>query len=99
MPAHIKSDTNNKTVDYINSVLQTPKYLKAPALFTVALLKKFIMEKFEIDTHKFCVEIMYKVKTIALPDHYTLMDVAYIYTWKRVGFSEHITNVSILIFV
>lgn len=26
---------------------------------------------------------MYKVKTIVLPDHYTLMDVAYIYTWKR----------------
>lgn len=28
---------------------------------------------------------MYKVKTIALPDYYTLMDVAYIYTWKRVS--------------
>lgn len=26
---------------------------------------------------------MYKVKTILLSDHYTLMDVAYIYTWKR----------------
>lgn len=26
---------------------------------------------------------MYKVKTIVLPDHYTLMDIAYIYTWKR----------------
>lgn len=26
---------------------------------------------------------MYKVKTIVLPEHYTLMDVAYIYTWKR----------------
>jgi polycomb group RING finger protein 4 len=31
---------------------------------------------------------MYKVKTIVLPDHYTLMDVAYIYTWKRVS-QEH----------
>lgn len=28
---------------------------------------------------------MYKVHTITLPDHYTLMDVAYIYTWKKVG--------------
>lgn len=26
---------------------------------------------------------MFKVKTIVLPDHYTLMDIAYIYTWKR----------------
>lgn len=27
---------------------------------------------------------MYKVTLLALPDHYTLMDVAYIFTWKRV---------------
>lgn len=85
---HMKSSepaNTNKTDDYINAMLQTPKYLQAPAIFTVALLKKFIIHKFGIDSHKFCVEIMYKVKTIALPDHYTLMDVAYIYTWKRVS--------------
>lgn len=38
--------------------------------------------------HLLQVEIMYKVKTIVLPDHYTLMDVAYIYTWKRVSFQS-----------
>lgn len=65
--------------------LKTPKYLQCPAVFTVAHLKKFILFKFGIDDHQFCVEIMYKVKTIVLPDHYTLMDVAYIYTWKRVS--------------
>lgn len=31
------------------------------------------------------VDISYKVKTIVLADYYTLMDVAYIYTWKRVS--------------
>lgn len=30
---------------------------------------------------------MYKVKTIVLPEYYTLMDVAYIYTWKRVSYT------------
>lgn len=25
----------------------------------------------------------------SLPDEYTLMDVAYIYTWKRVSFMPH----------
>lgn len=30
-------------------------------------------------------DISYKVKTIVLADYYTLMDVAYIYTWKRVS--------------
>lgn len=79
--------STNKNDEYINAILKNPKYLQCPAIFTVANLKKFILHKFGIDSHKFCVEIMYKVKTIALPDHYTLMDVAYIYTWKRVSFA------------
>ncbi|XP_053674447.1 polycomb group protein Psc [Anopheles nili] len=59
------------------------KYLLCPAVFSIALLKKFIIYKYGISERQFCVEIMYKVKTITLPDYYTLMDVAYIYTWKR----------------
>lgn len=65
--------------------LKNPKYLQCPAVFTVSYLKKFVLYKFGIDANQFCVEIMYKVRTIVLPDHYTLMDVAYIYTWKRVS--------------
>lgn len=65
--------------------LNHTKYLQCPAVFTVQHLKKFVQHKFSIDATQFCVEIMYKVKTIVLPDHYTLMDVAYIYTWKRVS--------------
>lgn len=65
--------------------LKHPKYLQCPAVFTVSHLKKFVLNKFGIDANQFCVEIMYKVRTIVLPDHYTLMDVAYIYTWKRVS--------------
>uniref|UniRef100_A0A182FDR2 RAWUL domain-containing protein n=1 Tax=Anopheles albimanus TaxID=7167 RepID=A0A182FDR2_ANOAL len=66
-----------------NEELLTPKYLLCPALFSIAHLKKFIIFKYGISERHFCVEIMYKVKTIILPDYYTLMDVAYIYTWKR----------------
>ena len=36
------------------------------------------------------VDISYKVKTIVLADYYTLMDVAYIYTWKRVSESSNL---------
>lgn len=64
--------------------LLKPKYLNCPAVFKVEHLKKFIVSKFLINSHKFNVEISYKVKTIVLPEHYTLMDVAYIYTWKKV---------------
>lgn len=42
-----------------------------------------VFGKFQVDTNRFIIDIMYKVKTIVLLDHYTLMDVAYIYTWKR----------------
>lgn len=64
--------------------LMKPRFLNCPAIFKVEYLKKFIMNKFLINCNKFNVEISYKVKTIALPEHYTLMDVAYIYTWKKV---------------
>lgn len=87
-------DENSNSANEINSSdhcdddfdiqLRKPKYLQCPAIFTISNLKKFLLNKFSINASKFCVEIMYKVKTIALPDYYTLMDVAYIYTWKRV---------------
>ena len=64
--------------------LLKPRFLNCPAIFKVEHLKKFILNKFNINVNKFNVEISYKVKTIVLPEHYTLMDVAYIYTWKKV---------------
>lgn len=63
--------------------LLKPRYLQCPAMCTVAHLKKLVYGKFEINSNRFTIDIMYKVKTIILLDHYTLMDVAYIYTWKR----------------
>lgn len=95
--AHQMSDDENSNSSHeINSSdhcdddlevqLRKPKYLQCPAIFTISNLKKFLLHKFSINPSKFCVEIMYKVKSLALPDHYTLMDVAYIFTWKRVSF-------------
>lgn len=68
--------------------LLKPKFLNCPAIFKVEHLKKFIVSKFHINSSRFNVEISYKVKTIVLPEHYTLMDVAYIYTWKKVRFDD-----------
>lgn len=81
-------DISDHCEDDFEIQLRRPKYLQCPAIFTISNLKKFLLHKFSINPIKFCVEIMYKVKTsniyINLPDYYTLMDVAYIYTWKRV---------------
>uniref|UniRef100_A0AAG5D541 RING-type domain-containing protein n=1 Tax=Anopheles atroparvus TaxID=41427 RepID=A0AAG5D541_ANOAO len=66
-----------------NKELLRARYLLCPAIFSIGMMKKFLVNKYGISERQFCVEIMYKVKTIVLPDYYTLMDVAYIYTWKR----------------
>lgn len=81
-----------ETDENIISLLK-PKYLNCPAIFKVEHLKKFIVSKFLISS-KFNVEISYKVKTIVLPEHYTLMDVAYIYTWKKVMTLKHADKIA-----
>ena len=74
----IKEDPN------VQRLLKT-KFLQCPGVFKIEHLKKFVTNKFMINSMRFNVEISYKVKTIVLPDYYTLIDVAYIYTWKRVS--------------
>lgn len=76
----LKGSDDNESIQN----LLTPKYLNCPAVFKVEHLKKFIVSKFCLNVNKFNVEISYKVKAIVLPEHYTIMDVAYIYTWKKV---------------
>ncbi|PSN53261.1 hypothetical protein C0J52_04915, partial [Blattella germanica] len=58
------------------------RYLQCPALVTIGHLKKFLRNKYEL-TPLHTVEIVHRRES--LPDDYTLMDVAYIYTWKRNG--------------
>ncbi|XP_016958579.1 polycomb group protein Psc [Drosophila biarmipes] len=74
----LKADSESELVDTLR-----PRYLQCPAMCRVSHLKKFVYDKFEIDAQRFSIDIMYKVKTIVLLDYYTLMDIAYIYTWKR----------------
>ncbi|CAB3370278.1 Hypothetical predicted protein [Cloeon dipterum] len=56
------------------------RYLQCPALFTVNLLKKFLRSKFGLKPdHK--VDVIHR--KVCLPDDYTIMDVAYIYSWRQ----------------
>lgn len=58
------------------------RYLQCPAAMTVMHLRKFLRSKMDIpSTHQ--VEVMYEDEP--LKDYYTLMDIAYIYTWRRNG--------------
>ncbi|XP_061877184.1 polycomb complex protein BMI-1-A [Entelurus aequoreus] len=58
------------------------RYLQCPAAMTIMHLRKFLRSKMDIpNTHQ--VEVMYEDEP--LKDYYTLMDIAYIYTWRRTG--------------
>ncbi|XP_051910863.1 polycomb complex protein BMI-1-A [Hippocampus zosterae] len=58
------------------------RYLQCPAAMTVMHLRKFLRSKMDIP-NTYQVEVMYEDEP--LKDYYTLMDIAYIYTWRRTG--------------
>ncbi|CAK1549794.1 unnamed protein product [Leptosia nina] len=73
-----KSSDSNES----NSTPTTSRrYLQCPAVVNISHLKKFLSMKFDIDSSQFAIDILYK--RVPLPDYYTLMDIAYIYNWKR----------------
>nr|XP_023018938.1 polycomb group protein Psc-like [Leptinotarsa decemlineata] len=57
------------------------RYLQCPGMCRVEVLKKFVRNKYNVDTSLFHIDVLYK--RVPLPDHYTLIDIAYIYSWKR----------------
>ncbi|XP_063926306.1 polycomb group protein Psc-like isoform X2 [Zophobas morio] len=57
------------------------RYLECPAMCRIEVLKKFVRNKYNVDTNLFHIDILYK--RVPLPDHYTLIDIGYIYSWKR----------------
>ncbi|XP_041366550.1 polycomb complex protein BMI-1-like [Gigantopelta aegis] len=58
------------------------RYLKCPGAFTVSHLKKFIRLKYSLPPH---IKIDLHYTDEPLRDHYSLIDVAYIYSWRRQG--------------
>ncbi|KAL2097392.1 hypothetical protein ACEWY4_006599 [Coilia grayii] len=58
------------------------RYLQCPAAMTVMHLRKFLRSKMDIPC-TFQIDVMYEDEP--LKDYYTLMDIAYIYTWRRNG--------------
>uniref|UniRef100_A0AAR5PHM6 RING-type domain-containing protein n=1 Tax=Dendroctonus ponderosae TaxID=77166 RepID=A0AAR5PHM6_DENPD len=60
---------------------QMKRYLLCPGMCRIEVLKKFIRNKYNVDTNQFFIDVLYK--RVPLPDHYTLIDIAYIYSWQR----------------
>ncbi|XP_015596567.1 uncharacterized protein LOC107268368 [Cephus cinctus] len=74
---------NQTDIDQVQNVtsLSTRRYLQCPALVTIAHLKKFLALKYSVDMTHNTIEICHR--RAPLPENWTLMDVAYIYAWKR----------------
>ncbi|TSL10157.1 Protein AF-10 [Bagarius yarrelli] len=72
------SEGEKQTKDEVNN----KRYLQCPAAMTVMHLRKFLRSKMDIPC-SFQIEVMYEDEP--LKDYYTLMDIAYIYTWRRNG--------------
>ncbi|TRZ00289.1 hypothetical protein DNTS_009898 [Danionella cerebrum] len=76
--AQQQGSTDDRQKDEINN----KRYLQCPAAMTVMHLRKFLRSKMDIPP-TFQIEVMYEDEP--LKDYYTLMDIAYIYTWRRNG--------------
>uniref|UniRef100_A0A8C5N084 BMI1 proto-onco, polycomb ring finger n=1 Tax=Leptobrachium leishanense TaxID=445787 RepID=A0A8C5N084_9ANUR len=72
----------NKEKDKAKEEANDKRYLRCPAAMTVMHLRKFLRSKMDIP-NSFQVDVMYEEEP--LKDYYTLMDIAYIYTWRRNG--------------
>ncbi|KAL0130509.1 hypothetical protein PUN28_002263 [Cardiocondyla obscurior] len=77
------ANTTNDNNSNCNGNIASRRYLQCPALVTVAHLKKFIAMKYSVDVTRYSIEICHRRAT--LPENWTLMDVAYIYAWKRIA--------------
>ncbi|XP_029821717.1 polycomb group RING finger protein 2 [Manacus vitellinus] len=58
------------------------RFLRCPAAMTVMHLAKFLRNKMDVPS-KYKVEVLYEDEP--LKEYYTLMDIAYIYPWRRVS--------------
>ncbi|NWX28469.1 PCGF2 protein, partial [Notiomystis cincta] len=58
------------------------RFLRCPAAMTVMHLAKFLRNKMDVPS-KYKVEVLYEDEP--LKEYYTLMDIAYIYPWRRSG--------------
>ncbi|KAK3912906.1 Polycomb complex protein BMI-1 [Frankliniella fusca] len=77
---HDRRKYAGKTSTPDQKILPPKRYLKCPALFTVGLLKKFLRLKFDLPK-EILIDIFQRRES--LNDEYTLLDIAYIYPWKR----------------
>ncbi|XP_063056578.1 polycomb complex protein BMI-1-A-like isoform X2 [Engraulis encrasicolus] len=74
-PSETKDTSDGETTN-------SKRFLRCPAAMTVSHLVKFLRSKMDIPSN-YRIEVLYEDKL--LKDYYTLMDIAYLYTWRQNG--------------
>lgn len=81
------SSTENSNSNSFKSIEQeaaaSRRYLLAPAGFSIKLLKKYVLCKWDLPNSKYKAQVFYLEDE--LDDDLNLMDIAYIYSWKRMA--------------
>lgn len=69
----------------LNNNIPQVRYLQAPAAFKVHHLKKFLSSKYDLSNLKkpMCIDIIYEGEILS--EEFTLMDIAYTFSWERVS--------------
>ncbi|ESO82105.1 hypothetical protein LOTGIDRAFT_135291 [Lottia gigantea] len=67
--------------------LHDRRYLLCPAAVNMSHLKRFIRNKFSL-SDRYQIDIYHTNQPLS--DHFTLIDVAYIYSWRRVRISTYV---------
>lgn len=68
----------------MNNIPQV-RYIQAPAAFKVIHLKKFLSSKYDLSNVKKSMNIDIIYEGDVLPDDFSLLDIAYAYSWERVS--------------
>ncbi|XP_077978103.1 polycomb complex protein BMI-1-A-like [Glandiceps talaboti] len=80
----LSNGDSNHSASEASDDMSDVRYLRCPAAVTVHHIKKFIRHKFGLPT-SYEIDILYRYRKSdeSLIDHYTLMDIAYLYDWRR----------------
>ncbi|XP_070565351.1 polycomb complex protein BMI-1-A-like [Ptychodera flava] len=84
--SHVTNGNSNQGDSEASDEMTDVRYLRCPAAVTVHHIKKFIRHKFGLP-FSFEIDVLYHYRKSyeSLIDHYTLMDIAYLYDWRRDG--------------
>ncbi|XP_059085030.1 polycomb group protein Psc-like [Tigriopus californicus] len=74
-------DLANTHTQKVRKGTSNRRFLQCPGMMKIKHLKKFVRMKYGLVDENFAIDVIYKNELI--PEEYTLIDVAYLYNWRK----------------